>query len=182
MKFFATSEWKAQQSVTLMDYTDVGDISAQHGDMEISASLLWPWKEAPCALPWAAPSLSSAAPVNGCEREHLDRFDRPTLRRKWSSANLFLTKKKHKKTGKLPSRTLLGRDGSLLIMAISFCKWPQFFYSLTSRDWTYRSLYTNIPSLLCLSLNADKQRAWMPTLLHRISPMREEYLKKISSS
>lgn len=96
-KFFATSEWKAQQSVTLMDYTDVWDISAQHGDMEISASLLWPWKEAPCALPWAAPSLSSAPPVNGCEREHLDRFDRPTLRRKWSSANLFLTKKNTKK-------------------------------------------------------------------------------------
>lgn len=62
LKFFTTSEWKAQQSVTLMDYPEVGDIAARRGDMEISASLLWPWKEAPCALPWAAPSLSSARP------------------------------------------------------------------------------------------------------------------------
>lgn len=126
LKFFVTCEWKAQQSVTLMDDPDVGDIAAQRRDMEISASLLWPWKEAPWVLPWAAPSLSSAPPVNGCEGEHLDRFDRPTLRRKWSSANLFLTKKKQNNC----RHALLGRDGSLLIMAISFCKWPQIFCQL----------------------------------------------------
>lgn len=49
-----------------------------------------------------------SAAVNGCEREHLNRFDRSRLRRKWSSANLFLTK-----TGKLPSRSPLWWDGSL---------------------------------------------------------------------
>lgn len=67
--------------------------------------------------------------VNGCEREHLNRFDRLTPRRKWSSANLFLTK-----TGKLPSRSPLWWDGSLLLSCVTS---SIFFFS---RDWTYRSI------------------------------------------
>lgn len=63
------------------------------------------------------------------------RLDRLTLRRKWSSANLFPSK-----TGKLPPRSLLQRDGSLLIVSISFSKWPPFFISHTSSDWTYKLL------------------------------------------
>lgn len=62
--------------------------------------------------------------VNGCEREHLNRFDHSVLRCKWSSANLFLTK-----TGKLPCPRnplwcLRFWDGSRVLTWISFCVWP----------------------------------------------------------
>lgn len=91
-----------------------------------------------------------SAAVNGCEREHLNRFDRSTPCRKWSSANLFLTK-----TGKLPSRSPLWWDGSLLLSCVTS---SVFFFS---RDWTYRSIcntnFSDITQVWCqLALTLDK--------------------------
>lgn len=95
-------------------------------------------------------------PVNGCEKEHLKG-----LIGQRCAANDQVLICFCQKAGKLPSRGLLQQDGSLLIVSISFCKWPQFFFYFPHQqrlNLETPSAYTNIPCIICWSLIAEKER------------------------